>query len=64
MPALNQIITLCAINSAKIMTMNVEVITGSLKLDIYRFSGIAINKDYTATAFTLMDKMWQAVRTT
>ncbi|MES1220881.1 MAG: GyrI-like domain-containing protein, partial [Bacteroidota bacterium] len=26
------------------------------------FSGIAMNKDYAGTAFKLMDKMWQAVK--
>jgi len=31
-------------------------------LDIYGFSGIAINKDYAGTAFRLMDKMWQEVK--
>jgi hypothetical protein len=34
----------------------------TIKLDIYGFSGTAINKDYAGTAFKLMDKMWQAVK--
>jgi effector-binding domain-containing protein len=42
--------------------MNLEIINDPLKLSIYGFSGIAINKDYAGTAFTLMDKMWQIVR--
>jgi len=42
--------------------MNVEIINENLRLDIYGFSGIAINKDYAGTAFRLMDKMWQAVK--
>jgi effector-binding domain-containing protein len=42
--------------------MNLEIINTPLKLDIYGFSGIAINKDYTGTAFKLMDKMWQTVK--
>ena len=42
--------------------MNVEIINEPLKLDMYGFSGIAINKDYAGTAFRLMDKMWQAVK--
>lgn len=42
--------------------MNIEVITKELKLDLYGFSGIAINKDYAGTAFKLMDKMWQTVK--
>ena len=35
-----------------------------MQLDLYGFSGIAINKDYTGTAFKLMDKMWQTVKST
>jgi len=42
--------------------MNLEIINEPLRLDIYGFSGIAINKDYAATAFKLMDKMWQIVK--
>jgi effector-binding domain-containing protein len=42
--------------------MNLEIITKNLRLDIYGFSGIAMNKDYTGTAFKLMDKMWQTVK--
>jgi predicted transcriptional regulator YdeE len=42
--------------------MNVEVIHNPLNLDIYGFSGIAINKDYAGTAFKLMDKMWKTVK--
>ncbi|MEP7143383.1 MAG: GyrI-like domain-containing protein [Ferruginibacter sp.] len=42
--------------------MNVETIIKDLTPDIYGFSGIAINKDYTGTAFKLMDKMWQIVK--
>ena len=40
-----------------------EIINESFNLDIYGFSGIAVNKDYVRTAFKLMDKMWQAVKT-
>ena len=43
--------------------MNVEIINKKFTLDIYGFSGIAVNGDYTGTAFKLMDKMWQAVKT-
>jgi hypothetical protein len=43
--------------------MNVEIINKNFSLDIYGFSGTAINKDYAGTAFKLMDKMWQAVKT-
>ena len=42
--------------------MKVEVINDSLNLDVYGFSGTALRKDYAGTAFKLMDKMWQAVR--
>jgi len=42
--------------------MNVEIINKPFRLDIYGFSGIAINKDYTGTAFRLMDRMWQVVK--
>jgi predicted transcriptional regulator YdeE len=42
--------------------MNVEIINEPLRLEIYGFSGIAINKDYTGTAFKLMDRMWQTVK--
>jgi effector-binding domain-containing protein len=46
----------------KLTTMNVEIINDPLTLHIYGFAGIAVNKDYTATAFRLMDKMWQVVK--
>ena len=42
--------------------MNIEIINEPLKLTIYGFSAISINKDHTATAFQLMDKMWKIVR--
>jgi len=42
--------------------MNIDIITKELRLDIYGFSGIAMNKDYAGTAFKLMDKMWQIVK--
>ena len=42
--------------------MNVEIIKKDLSLDIYGFSGIAMNKDYAGTAFTLTGKMWQTVK--
>ncbi len=42
--------------------MNLEIITEPLSLHIYGFSGIALNKDYTGTAFRLMDKMWKLVK--
>jgi effector-binding domain-containing protein len=42
--------------------MNLEIIDKTLRLNIYGFSGIAINKDYAGTAFKLMDRMWQTVK--
>ena len=42
--------------------MKVEIINNIFRADIYGFSGVAINKDYTGTAFRLMDKMWQIVK--
>lgn len=42
--------------------MNVEIIDKELQLNIYGFSGTAMNKDYVGTAFRLMDKMWQIVK--
>jgi effector-binding domain-containing protein len=42
--------------------MNLEIINEPLSLEIYGFSGVAINKDYAGTAFKLMDKMWKAVK--
>ncbi len=39
-----------------------EIINNNLKLNIYGFSGIAVGEDYTGTAFKLMDKMWQIVK--
>ena len=42
--------------------MDLEIINKDLRLDIYGFSGTAINKDYVGTAFKLMDKMWQIVK--
>ena len=42
--------------------MNVEIHDKKLELNIYGFSGLAVNKDYAGTAFKLMDKMWQTVK--
>ncbi len=42
--------------------MNIQIINTPLSLDIYGFSGMAVNKDYAGTAFKLMDKMWQVVK--
>jgi predicted transcriptional regulator YdeE len=42
--------------------MNLEIINKNLRLDIYGFSGTAMNKDCAETAFKLMDKMWQIIK--
>jgi effector-binding domain-containing protein len=42
--------------------MSLEIINTPLSLNIYGFRGIAVNKDYSGTAFKLMDKMWQIVK--
>jgi len=42
--------------------MNVQIITTPFYLDIYGFSGVAINKDYAGTAFKLSGKMWETVK--
>ena len=42
--------------------MDVEIVTEVLQLDVYGFSGVAVNGDYVGTAFKLMDKMWQIVK--
>jgi len=42
--------------------MNVEIITKVLEFDVYGFPGIVSNGDYAGTAFKLMDKMWQIVK--
>jgi len=34
----------------------------NFNLDIFGFSGTTLNKDYVGTAFKLMDKMWQTVK--
>lgn len=39
-----------------------EVINENFQIDVYGFSGTAANKDYVGTAFKLMDKMWQVVK--
>ena len=42
--------------------MNLEIITNPLNFNIYGFYGIAANKDYSGTAFKLMDRMWQTIK--
>ncbi len=42
--------------------MNVEIINKIFRVDIYGCFGTAMNKNYAGTAFKLMDKMWQTVK--
>ena len=42
--------------------MAVAIITTPLHLNIHGYSGVAINSDHAGTAFRLMDKMWQTVK--
>jgi hypothetical protein len=42
--------------------MEIEIINNELKLSISGFAGVAADKNYAGTAFALMDKMWQIVR--
>jgi len=42
--------------------MQLTIINKNLSLDLYGFSGTAINNDYAGTAFKLMDKMWRTVK--
>ena len=42
--------------------MNVEIVDKPFLLDIYGFSGVAVNKDYAGTAFKLSGKMWEQVK--
>jgi len=42
--------------------MSIEIIKKKLQLDIYGFSGTAINKDYEGAIFLLMKKLWKTVK--
>ena len=42
--------------------MTIEIINTPFKLNIYGFSGVALNKDYSGTAFRLSGKMWEMVK--
>ncbi len=43
-------------------TMNIEIITRRLQVEIHGFGGVAANKDYAGTAFRLSGRMWEVVR--
>jgi predicted transcriptional regulator YdeE len=42
--------------------MDTQIINKPLEISIYGFAGTAVNKDYAATAFRLMDSMWKIVK--
>jgi predicted transcriptional regulator YdeE len=42
--------------------MKIEIMDKTLTFDLYGCSGTAIKADYGGTAFKLMDKMWQIVK--
>lgn len=42
--------------------MEIEIVTQGFKVDVYGFGGVALNKDYAATAFQLSGKMWEVVK--
>ncbi|HVO73871.1 MAG TPA: GyrI-like domain-containing protein [Ignavibacteriaceae bacterium] len=42
--------------------MNVEIFNKPISFSIYGYSGIVKNKSYVETAFGLMDRMWQIVK--
>ena len=42
--------------------MDIKIIYQNLNLNIFGYSGTALNKDYADTAFRLMDKMWQTIK--
>lgn len=42
--------------------MDIKLISTPFQLNIFGFSGLAANKDYAATAFRLMDRVWPVIR--
>jgi hypothetical protein len=42
--------------------MNLKILNKNLRLNIYGFADTAMNRDYAGTAFSLMNKMWQIVK--
>ena len=42
--------------------MEIEIIETPLHIDVYGFSGTALNKDYAGTAFKLSGRMWEIVK--
>jgi effector-binding domain-containing protein len=42
--------------------MDIEIVTKDFDMEIFGFSGRAVNKDYAGTAFQLSGKMWESVK--
>ncbi|MBI3259019.1 MAG: GyrI-like domain-containing protein [Ignavibacteriae bacterium] len=42
--------------------MNIEIVHTPFNIEIYGFSGTALNKDYAEAAFRLSGKMWQIIK--
>lgn len=42
--------------------MNIQIIDIPYSIEIYGFSGIALNKDYAGTTFKLSGKVWQIIK--
>lgn len=42
--------------------MSTEIITEPFSIEIYGYSGTAVNHDYAGTGIRLMDRMWQSIR--
>ena len=42
--------------------MNAQIILKEFNLNLYGLAAIATNKDYTGTAFRLMDEMWKIAK--
>lgn len=47
---------------SNLQIIKMEIINKELQLKVFGFSGVAVNKNYGATAFALMDKMWPIVK--
>ncbi|MGC4039015.1 MAG: hypothetical protein QM764_23860 [Chitinophagaceae bacterium] len=42
--------------------MEIKIVNHPFDFKLSGYSGVALNKDFQATAFRLMDRMWQAVK--
>jgi effector-binding domain-containing protein len=42
--------------------MEIEIFNTEVRLDVFGFSGTAINKNYAGMAFKLMDSVWQTLK--